>query len=290
MNRKNLSMKLRNCLQNGIQKLGSDATSAITGFVHSQVADEGGFIGKNGHRDVYYTTFGLLLALELNIPLNTRQLKAYLNRINAQELDLVHYASYVRCKMLSDRIDKGLIPFLWNTLLSTYKRDLPSTIANQPHPDNHSPYSSFMWLSLMEDLGLRVRHPQDIIASLNQYQIATGGYANIIGAGPSINATAAALAVVGQLSGYRDNKDIRYLYDMQDDTGGFKATETSPVPDLLSTATSLFVLNCYGMKPRVSPNDFIDAHWLPSGGFAATLLDDESDVEYTFYGLLALGA
>jgi hypothetical protein len=28
---------------------------------------------------------------------------------------------------------------------------------------------------------------------------------------------------------------------------------------------------------------------LDSGGFSATLLEDTSDVEYTFYGLLALG-
>ena len=35
---------------------------------------------------------------------------------------------------------------------------------------------------------------------------------------------------------------------------------------------------------------FVQAHWLESGGFAPTLLDDYSDVEYVFYGLLALGS
>jgi len=44
------------------------------------------------------------------------------------------------------------------------------------------------------------------------------------------------------------------------------------------------------MAPKFNANDFIDAHWLPSGGFSATLIDETSDVEYTFYGLLALGA
>jgi hypothetical protein len=58
---------------------------------------------------------------------------------------------------------------------------------------------------------------------------------------------------------------------------------------LLSTATALFALRCYGVEPRYSAVDFIEGHWLDDGGFAATLLDDESDVEYLFYGLLALG-
>ena len=59
---------------------------------------------------------------------------------------------------------------------------------------------------------------------------------------------------------------------------------------MLSTATSLVMLNCYGMKPKFAARDFIEAHWLDSGGFSATLMEDKSDVEYTFYGLLALGA
>jgi hypothetical protein len=48
-----------------------------------------------------------------------------------------------------------------------------------------------------------------------------------------------------------------------------------------------------GANPRDTDDNavsFIDAHWQPSGGFCATLMDETCDVEYTFYGLLALGA
>lgn len=72
--------------------------------------------------------------------------------------------------------------------------------------------------------------------------------------------------------------------------GGFKAGRGAPVPDLLSTATTLFLMGCYDIRPVRPVHDFIEAHWLDSGGFSATLLEDSSDVEYVFYGLLALGA
>jgi hypothetical protein len=61
------------------------------------------------------------------------------------------------------------------------------------------------------------------------------------------------------------------------------------MPDLLSTATALFTLRCYDMPPRYSAQEFVEAHWLDNGGFGATILDSSSDIEYLFYGLLALG-
>ena len=104
------------------------------------------------------------------------------------------------------------------------------------------------------------------------------------------NATVAALAIIGQLEGYKPIDDLFYLRDTQDETGGFKAGRGAPVPDILSTATTLFLMGCYDIRPVRPVHDFIEAHWLDSGGFSATLLEDSSDVEYVFYGLLALGA
>jgi hypothetical protein len=72
------------------------------------------------------------------------------------------------------------------------------------------------------------------------------------------------------------------------------------VPDILSTAVALFTLRLIGKatgrraksgneRPK-SAARFIEAHWLDMGSFAPTLLDEYSDVEYLFYGLLALGS
>jgi hypothetical protein len=82
---------------------------------------------------------------------------------------------------------------------------------------------------------------------------------------------------------------IEWLQQRQDATGGFHATDQAPVPDLLSTAVALFTLRLVGAEAR-DASDFIHAHWLDNGGFAPTIFDDYSDVEYVFYGILALGA
>ena len=97
------------------------------------------------------------------------------------------------------------------------------------------------------------------------------------------------LAMQHQAGEPYDKKFVKWLKARQDETGGFYASEISPIPDILSTAVALFTLQLIGEKPQ-SAKRFIEAHWLDIGSFAPTLLDDYSDVEYLFYGLLALGS
>lgn len=103
------------------------------------------------------------------------------------------------------------------------------------------------------------------------------------GSGTGANAWA-----VATLAGRREATEK--LLALQDVSGGFRAHDGAPFPDLLSTAVALFALAEYGLCPSYGSRDFIRAHWLPDGGFAPTLFDDRSDVEYVFYGLLALGS
>ncbi len=75
-------------------------------------------------------------------------------------------------------------------------------------------------------------------------------------------------------------------------TGGFKATEAVPVPDLLSTAVALYALDFVGYDlRRIKPEclTFTDSLFT-EGGFGSNYLDPEPDIEYTFYGMLALGS
>ena len=102
-------------------------------------------------------------------------------------------------------------------------------------------------------------------------------------------ATCCLLAMQHQTGRTPDASLISWLKQRQDETGGFRASEVAPVPDLLSTAVALFTLRLIGEHPQ-SASHFIEAHWLDMGSFAPTLLDEYSDVEYLFYGLLALGS
>ncbi|MBQ0046677.1 MAG: hypothetical protein KBT33_04080 [Prevotellaceae bacterium] len=103
------------------------------------------------------------------------------------------------------------------------------------------------------------------------------------------NAVCSILAMSHQRGAMIDEELVKWLKDRQDETGGFYASEMAPVPDLLTTAVALFTLRLIGEKAK-SARDFIDAHWMENGGFAPTIFDEYSDVEYVFYGLLALGA
>ena len=107
--------------------------------------------------------------------------------------------------------------------------------------------------------------------------------------GSTTNAVCCVLAMQHQTGIPSDETYVKWLQQRQDESGGFRASEEAPIPDLLSTAVALFTLRLLGATVR-DAMPFVQAHWLESGGFAPTLLDDYSDVEYVFYGLLALGS
>jgi prenyltransferase beta subunit len=232
-----------------------------------------------------------MLAFILKLNIDTNNTGKWLDERDNKYSDLVNQAAFVRSRLLCKLLKAGKWNFALNQLLKVGQTIPPlPALTDYPHSDAHSPYSQYILLSLKEDLGVNTGNVQEILDSISAYRVESGGFSNISGGKQATtNATVAALAVMGQLQGYHDNDDIRYLYSIQDESGGFYANASAPVPDLLSTATSLFILKCYGITPRIDPNHFIDAHWLSSGGFCATLVDDSADVEYAFYGLLALG-
>ncbi|MDR2037299.1 MAG: hypothetical protein LBQ60_05190 [Bacteroidales bacterium] len=285
-------MKLFKTLQKGREHLGAEALGRISCFVDSQRTEKDSFMDKSGKPDIYYTLFGWMLSYILGIRLDHHKMEEYLSGQNIQAMDLIHYAAFMRCRMIQKLMTEGKAGFLLKTLFSSpTKIKEIQDFTDLPHNDPQSPYTRFICLSLQEDTGQKIRDKAEILESLKSYHVPGGGYSNMKnGTSPGINATVAALAVTGQLLGYKHNEDIDYLRESQDESGGFSAAKEAPVPDILSTATSLFMLKCYGVQPKYAGADFIEAHWLDSGGFSATLVEERSDVEYTFYGLLALGS
>ncbi|MCD8260912.1 MAG: hypothetical protein LUD15_04980 [Bacteroides sp.] len=288
--KRTLSIQLLEILRNGIGQLGKEALDRVKEYVVSSQTSGGAFTDKSGKEDLYYTLFGLMLAYLTGLPVDSRRTAQYLDSVDTEALDLIHYAAWIRCRNLLTLIRRGKA----GALLTLFRKvEIPPLRSFKMllNGDPFSPYTRFIWYSLLEDTRHSVGRSATWLQDLQPYRVSTGGYANRKGAGTAtVNATAAALSVTGQLTGYKSNNDIVYLREIQDPSGGYKATPHTPVPDLLSTATALFTLRNYNMEPAVVPLDFIEAHWLDSGGFAPTLLENSSDMEYTFYGLLALGA
>ena len=258
-------------------------------FLRTQVLEDSSFMNRQGESDLYYTAFGWALAHLLKLPLEAEKQASYLVQQRPEELDLVHYAAFRRCQLAQRLNQVGNIRTFFEM---NRRRALPSleSFATLPLDDAASPYTLFLWLSLQEDCGqAKMAYAQPI--DFSRYQTPEGGYSNIAGhTTAAINATTAALSVLGQQQGYRSRPALSYLLKSQEPTGGFKATASAPIPDLLSTATALFTLKNYGVAPHRDATDFVEAHWLDNGSFAPTLLEEESDVEYLFYGLLALGS
>lgn len=280
-----LSAKMMQTLRKGRRKLSREAQEHIRQYIESQRIGALFFMNKSREADLYYTVFGLTLSCIFGLRIDREKARRELERCEVNRQDLVHYAAYMRSSILLDVSGNKL----WRLLFPS-KEQAPPDFRTFPHSDSCSPYSRFIWLSLMEDMRRRIDNKKEILKSLDAYRIPGGGYANRLGGlSASTNATAAALSVGGQLAGYNVAEDVKRLYEWQDESGGFRATGQALLPDMLSTATALFALRCYGVKPRVNPAAFVEAHWLESGGFAPTLAEENSDIEYTFYGMLALG-
>jgi prenyltransferase beta subunit len=86
-------------------------------------------------------------------------------------------------------------------------------------------------------------------------------------------------------------KEQELLKLFASETGGFKAFLHLQQADMLSTSVALFALNYAGCDIRLlKPDclDFIQSNY-SDGAFLSGDGDQTADVEYTFYGLLALG-
>ncbi len=76
-----------------------DSLDAVRGFLRGQLAPDGGFQGRDGRSDLYYTVFGLEASLALGVDLPQDRVNAYLTGFAAGEsLDLVHLTSLIRCR------------------------------------------------------------------------------------------------------------------------------------------------------------------------------------------------
>jgi prenyltransferase beta subunit len=285
-------------------KVLGEACELVSGFLRQQQTESGGFPDREGRDDLYYTVFGLdsLLALEPSVPALTspvtEKLAAFLNSFAGGEgLDFVHLCCLARCRagLRQVRPDWDLTAANREAIqvrLETY-RSLNGGFNPEKEAESGTAYGAFLGMGALRDLDIEATDTSRLISSLHALRTADGGFANEkkVPAG-STNATAAVVAVIRNLGQPMPEGVGTWLLSLAHDQGGFKAGPMAPMPDLLSTATSLHALS--GLEENLEAVrdpclDFIDTLWTNQGGFHGHWADDDLDVEYTFYGLLALG-
>jgi prenyltransferase beta subunit len=269
-----------------------ESRDLVAAFLRSHTNPDGAFQNRAGASDLYYTVFGLdaLIALQEDVPVD--RTAVFLNAVDPDALDFVHAACLARAYAALRRLPPGIVV---DSVLARIDscRSGDGGYATSPGATDGSAYAAFLALGAHEDFGRELPNPAGVLASLRRLRASDGGYANHPDSAHGVTpATAAAMVVRRHLGEQPDRETGMWLLDRCHKNGGFFASAAAPVPDLLSTATSLHALSTVGVPiggVREPCLDFIDSLWTNRGGFFGTWADDAADCEYTYYGLLALG-
>ncbi len=272
------------------------STENVESFVRSRQASEGGFLDRAGKVDLYYTVFGLacLESLQAELPLD--DLRRYLATLDEpSRLDFVHLTSLARAwaSLPAEELPVERKEAILQGI-AAYRADDNGFHNIKKGAPHGSAYGSFLALGAYQDLGEELPDAKGFISTLEALALPDGSYANERDIPVGITtATAGAVAVLRNL---RANVSARagdwLMSRLYPEDGGFFASESAPVPDLLSTATALHALSSLEAPLDLVKEpclDFLDTLWSSKGGFHGNWADEDIDCEYTYYALLALG-
>ncbi len=294
-----IRLDMRRAVNRASKALGESA-DAVRDFLRRQLAPDGGFPGRDGRSDLYYTVFGLEASLALDTGIPCDRVADYLNRFGTGEsLDFVHLACLIRChasisEFRGEAVDARTRRQMTTRLQSYKAQDGGYNAA--AHAERGTAYGSFLALGASQDLGIDCPDLNSMAASIQSLQMPDGGYANEATMTVSATAaTAAAISILHYLGRPIPEAAVHWLQEQANPQGGFAAIRMPAgpaIPDLLSTATALHALSLAGAltdDTKEKHLDYLDTLWTPQGGFRGHWADDVVDCEYTYYGLLSLG-
>jgi prenyltransferase beta subunit len=275
-------------------KLLGESSDLVRSFIGSQQRPDGGFAGRSGSSDLYYTVFALqaLVALQTDVP--GGDVGRFLTQYeNGCALDFVHLACLARCWAMAapPASDASAVDGLLSRLEE--HRSADGGYHSKRGAPHGTAYDAFLALGAYQDLGRPMPDAEALANSVAALRAGDGGYSNQrearAGATP---ATAAAVMVLRQLDASIADGTAAWLLARCHPDGGFLAAPGAPMPDLLSTATALHALTALHVSLTPIAErclDFVDTLWVNRGAFYGTWADEQPDCEYTYYGLLALG-
>ena len=265
---------------------------------------DGGFSGREGPSDLYYTGFalrGLALLGGLSQAAASRAAGFLRDRVG-EGVPMVDYLSLVFSAVLLD-LAAGIDVFGQagrdrgrdlQAATARFRR-LDGGFAKTERSGSSSIYHTFLVAACLELAGVPLAEPERMIAMVRSRQRPDGGFVELAGLQYSgTNPTAAAIGLLRLGDALDDDarlRSIAFLAGMQNAEGGLRAHARIPMADLLSTfagLTALVDLTGLGAVDRGAVGRYVRALEAPEGGFRGGICDDCRDVEYTFYGLGAL--
>ena len=298
-------------LADGLSRWPPEARDRHVAHLQGAQNDDGGFSGRDGGSDLYYTAFGLrgLAVLDGLSPERCSRAAGFLRARLTGQASVVDFFSLLYAAAL---VQLGGGPDLfadrpgWEervaAVLETF-RTPDGGYARAAGNAAGSTYHTFLVGLCYQLLGRPYPRAADVVRFIHARRRDDGGFVEIAPMRRSgTNPTAAAVGVldlVGDadsdgpaLSADLRNRVVQLLTAMVSAEGGLRANSRAPLADLLSTFTGLWTLGRLGALDRVDAAAalaYIRQLELPGGGFRGGLWDAHTDVEYTFYGLGCLG-
>ncbi len=294
--------RLTNRLLDGVERLPDEVRGRHADFLLAAQAADGGWTGREGGSDLYYTGFALrsLAVLgRLNPDVCGRAAEFLRSRMNGSAGVVDFFSLIVSCYL----VPLGGGPDVLADAPPDWKDRVAATLetfrthdggyGKAPAAASGSTYTSFLVALALELLGRPVPDADRLAAFVRSRRRDDGGYVEIAPMRRSgANPTAAGVGVL-QLLGGLDAAAAAAVADFllalpSPFEGGFRANDRIPAADVLSTFTAVWTLDRLGVAARVdwpAVRDYVESCERPLGGFIGGLWDDRPDVEYTFYGL-----
>jgi geranylgeranyl transferase type-2 subunit beta len=291
-------------LASGMGQLSGEVRQLHARFLKARQNADGGFAGREGGSDLYYTSFALrslAISGELHGDVAVRAARFLSTRLGGQAA-IIDFLSLLYSAMLLESaagIDVlANVPADWRTRvaaeLERFRReDGGYAMSHEGH--SSSTYYTFLMLLCQQLMDVPPVEPERLVQFVRSRQRDDGGFVEM---GPmkrsGTNPTAAAIGTLKILNaiddGIRDGA-IDFLAGRQTDEGGLAANTRIPFADVLSSFTGTLTLMDLGGLAEIDAGAlqrFVEGLQFPQGGFLAHAIDETPDVEYTFYGLGAL--
>jgi geranylgeranyl transferase type-2 subunit beta len=298
-------LRLTRRLAKGLRRLDPERAARHTNFILRFQQADGGFAGREGGSDLYYTSFAVRTLALLNALDHSRcqNIAAYLKSAAArQEYSLIDLVSWLY-SVNTVHLIGNLAPFAGDK--ESFADEVATSLEVFHRPDGgyartheggaSSTYHTFLTALCYEMLGRTVPDASGIERFLLSRQRDDGGFVEIGQMRRSgTNPTAAAAVLLkrfGALNNQTTGRIETFLIKAKGEEGGFRANTQIPFCDLLSTFTGLLTAHELRLIKLIDSESclrFVNQLEGGEGGFRGAVWDGQADPEYTFYGLGAL--
>jgi geranylgeranyl transferase type-2 subunit beta len=288
-------------LSDGLARLPEEFRARHAGYLTAAQNPDGGWSGREGGSDLYYTGFGLrgLAVLRALTPQHCERVAPFLRHSLTQHASVVDFFSLLYSCVLIELAGVDVLgnahadwPERVAAALETF-RTSDGGYAKTPGSYSGSTYHSFLVGLCYQLLGKEQPRRDELIRFIHARRRDDGGFVEIAPMRRSgTNPTAGAIGAL-QLASDGLTEELRagvvdFLARMPGMEGGLRANDRAPLSDLLSTFTGSWTLAQLGALDRLeldSVREFVESLELSTGGFRGGIWDDRADVEYTFYGM-----